>query len=71
MNKDLDYHLGLDIGTSSIGFSAIDRDYRPIRLKGKTVIGTRLFQEGQTAADRRGFRTTGGACNAGGGGCAY
>lgn len=58
MNKDLDYHLGLDIGTSSIGFSAIDRDYRPIRLKGKTVIGTRLFQEGQTAADRRGFRTT-------------
>ena len=53
-----DYHIGLDIGTTSVGFAAIDGNYKPIKLKGKTVIGARLFREGQTAAERRGFRTT-------------
>ena len=53
-----DYSIGLDIGATSVGFSAIDEKYRPIRLKGKTVIGARLFKEGATAAERRGFRTT-------------
>jgi CRISPR-associated endonuclease Csn1 len=53
-----DYSIGLDIGATSVGFSAIDEKYRPIRLKGKTVIGARLFKEGTTAAERRGFRTT-------------
>lgn len=51
------YHIGLDIGTDSIGFSAIDDNYKLLRAKGKQVIGVRLFKEGQTAADRRGFRT--------------
>ncbi len=52
------YNIGLDIGTSSIGFAATDNLNKPIRAKGKTVIGVRLFEEGKTAADRRGFRTT-------------
>lgn len=52
-----DYSIGLDIGAASIGFSAIDEDYKPVKMKGKTVLGARLFEEGQTAAERRGFRT--------------
>lgn len=56
--EQVKYTLGLDIGTSSIGYAAIDKHQKPIRAKGKHVIGVRLFQEGQTAADRRAFRTT-------------
>lgn len=52
------YHIGLDIGTSSIGWVAIGKDGKPLRVKGKTAIGARLFQEGNPAADRRMFRTT-------------
>lgn len=55
-NKD--YSIGLDIGATSVGFSAIDENYQPIRLKGKIVIGARLFKEGKTAAERRSYRTT-------------
>lgn len=52
------YHIGLDIGTSSIGWVAMGEDGKPLRVKGKTAIGARLFQEGNPAADRRMFRTT-------------
>lgn len=55
-NKE--YSIGLDIGATSVGFSAIGKDYKPIRLKGKTVIGANLFKEGETAAERRSYRTT-------------
>lgn len=51
------YHIGLDIGTSSIGYAVMDDNFKLMRAKGKTMIGTYLFTEGQTAADRRGFRT--------------
>lgn len=53
-----DYNIGLDIGATSIGFAGIDEHYDPIKLKGKTVVGVNLFEEGETAAERRGFRTT-------------
>ncbi|WP_019251774.1 type II CRISPR RNA-guided endonuclease Cas9 [Limosilactobacillus reuteri] len=53
-----DYNIGLDIGATSVGFAGIDEQYDPIKLKGKTVVGVNLFEEGQTAADRRSFRTT-------------
>lgn len=57
-NSKKQYNIGLDIGATSVGFSAIDNNYQPIKLKGKTVIGARLFKEGDTAAERRGYRTT-------------
>lgn len=53
-----DYNIGLDVGATSVGFAGIDEHYDPIKLKGKTVAGVNLFEEGKTAADRRGFRTT-------------
>ena len=51
------YHIGLDIGTSSIGWAVIGDDFKIKRKKGKNLIGTRLFKEGNTAAERQGFRT--------------
>ena len=56
--RQKEYSIGLDIGATSVGFSAIDKDYKPIKLKGKTVIGANLFKEGETAAERCSYRTT-------------
>ncbi len=55
---DKEYNIGLDIGSSSIGFTAINDDNQVIRAKGKNVIGVRLFDEGKPASERRGFRAT-------------
>lgn len=51
------YHIGLDIGTSSIGWAVIGDDFKIKRKKGKNLIGVRLFKEGDTTAERRSFRT--------------
>ncbi|MFT9372272.1 type II CRISPR RNA-guided endonuclease Cas9 [Liquorilactobacillus hordei] len=56
--KNNRYNIGLDIGTSSIGFAVTDEQDELVQVKGKNYIGVRLFKEGQTAAERRGFRTT-------------
>lgn len=52
------YGIGLDIGTSSIGWSVVDGTGHIIRVKGQTGLGVRLFREGETAAERRSFRTS-------------
>lgn len=51
-------NIGLDIGSTSVGWAVIDENYAPVKLKGKTAVGVRLFEDGKTAADRRSFRTT-------------
>ncbi|WP_413476686.1 type II CRISPR RNA-guided endonuclease Cas9 [Latilactobacillus fuchuensis] len=56
MNKP--YNIGLDIGTNSIGWSVVDDQSQLVRIKGKLGYGVRLYDEGQTAEDRRLFRTT-------------
>lgn len=56
--KVKDYYVGLDIGTSSIGWSIMDENYHLLKKKHKKTMGVTLFKEGQTATDRRGFRTT-------------
>lgn len=53
------YFLGLDIGSDSVGWAACDEMYQPLRLKGKTAWGARLFQQAKSAVERRTFRTTG------------
>ena len=59
MKKKIDdYILGLDIGTNSCGWAVTDKKNNLLKLRGKTAIGSHLFEEGHTAADRRGFRTT-------------
>ncbi|WP_223875870.1 type II CRISPR RNA-guided endonuclease Cas9 [Paucilactobacillus kaifaensis] len=52
------YNIGLDIGTSSIGWTIVDDNAKIMHVRGKNGYGVRIFSEGQTAADRRGFRTT-------------
>ncbi|WP_223902600.1 type II CRISPR RNA-guided endonuclease Cas9 [Lactobacillus laiwuensis] len=53
-----DYILGLDIGTNSCGWAVTDKKNNLLKLRGKTAIGSHLFEEGHTAAKRRSFRTT-------------
>ena len=51
-----EYYLGLDMGTNSVGWAVTDDKYHLLRAKGKDLWGVRLFDEAQTAAERRGFR---------------
>lgn len=56
MKETKDYYLGLDMGTSSVGWAVTDTDYKLLRAKGKDLWGVRLFKEAETAANRRTFR---------------
>ncbi len=47
------YYIGLDIGTTSCGFAVTDEDYNILKIKGKKAWGVRLFDEAQTAVQRR------------------
>lgn len=52
-----EYYLGLDMGTSSVGWAVTDKEYHLLRKKGKDLWGVRLFSEAVTSEKRRGFRT--------------
>lgn len=51
------YYLGLDIGTNSVGWAVTDPSYRLERFHKKDMWGIRLFEQADTAADRRAKRT--------------
>lgn len=51
-----EYYLGLDMGTSSVGWAVTDKEYRLLRAKGKDMWGIREFEEAQTAVERRTHR---------------
>ena len=53
----MEYFLGLDIGTDSVGWAVTDPAYQVIRKNGKALWGVRLFDEAQKAEDRRMQRT--------------
>ncbi len=50
------YYLGLDMGTSSVGWAVTDESYKLLRAKGKDLWGIREFDEALTAVDRRTHR---------------
>ncbi len=52
------YIVGLDIGTSSVGWSVQDENNNVLKFNGKKMWGVRLFEEGKTAVKRREFRST-------------
>ena len=53
------YSIGLDIGTSSVGWAVINNDNFKVMRKGnKKLWGVRLFDEAQSAAERRLYRST-------------
>ncbi|MCI8609882.1 MAG: type II CRISPR RNA-guided endonuclease Cas9, partial [Firmicutes bacterium] len=51
------YFLGLDIGTSSVGWAVTDMNYNLMKFNGKAMWGVRLFDEAETAEERRLHRT--------------
>ena len=51
--KRKNYYLGLNLGTSSIGWAVMDENYHLMRKKDKTTMGTYLFREGESAEGRR------------------
>lgn len=53
-----EYYLGLDIGTDSIGWAVTDTNYKILKFNGNSMWGIRLFDESQTAEDRRTYRTS-------------
>ncbi len=54
----MDYTIGLDIGTNSVGFAVLDKDCKLVKKRNKNLLGVRLFDEGQTAAETRVYRST-------------
>ena len=53
------YNIGLDIGTSSVGWAVVnDATNKVMRKGGKSLWGVRLFEEAQKAEDRRAKRGT-------------
>jgi len=48
-----EYYLGLDVGTSSVGWAVTDLDYNLQKLNGKILWGIRLFNSAKTAEDTR------------------
>lgn len=56
-NKD-SYYLGLDMGTSSLGWALTNLYYELLRAKGKDLWGVRVFESADTSQERRINRTT-------------
>ena len=54
MSKD--YYVGLDIGTSSVGWAVTDESYNVLKFNSKKMWGVRLFDDAKTAEERRAFR---------------
>lgn len=52
-----EYFIGLDMGTSSVGWAVTDTNYNILKFNGKALWGVRLFEEAETAAQTRTFRS--------------
>lgn len=53
MKDNKNYYVGLDVGSSSVGWATTDEDFNLLRIKGKTAWGARIFDEASKSADRR------------------
>ena len=58
LKKLIDYNIGLDIGTNSVGWAVTDFDNNILKHGNKNMWGARLFNEGATAEQTRTFRGT-------------
>lgn len=60
MKKNIkNYSIGLDIGTNSVGWAVTDESGELLKYNSKRHMwGARLFKEAESAAKRRGFRST-------------
>src|SRR5690606_32729668 len=55
--KYKDYIIGLDIGTTSVGWSVQNQYNKVLKYKDKKMWGVRLFEKGEVASLRRSFRS--------------
>lgn len=59
MKSNKKYNIGLDIGTSSVGWAVVESENQKIIKKGnKALWGSRIFEPADPAAKRRNFRST-------------
>lgn len=59
MKKEAKYNIGLDIGTTSVGWAVVDTETNKLLRKGnKSLWGVRLFDEAISAKDTRNYRNT-------------
>lgn len=56
-NFNNDYYAGFDIGTDSVGYAVADTDYNLCKFKGNAMWGVDLFEESNSAAERRTLRS--------------
>lgn len=56
-NFNDDYYTGFDIGTDSVGYAVADTDYNLCKFKGNAMWGVDLFEESNSAAERRTLRS--------------
>ena len=57
-NKKKEYYIGLDIGTNSVGWAVTDKEYNILKFKGMNLWGVNLFDEANTAQERRSYRAS-------------
>ena len=57
-NQTVNYSIGLDIGTTSVGWAVTDDNSRLLKKGNQHLWGYDLFEEAKTAAERRVFRGT-------------
>lgn len=55
--KSIKYNIGLDIGTNSVGWAVVDQNMNLVKRCKKHLWGSRLFDERETAAERRRTRS--------------
>ena len=58
MKKNEKYYVGFDIGTNSIGWAVTDDMYKLFKCNGHKMWGVRLFDEAETAENRRMHRAS-------------
>ena len=51
------YYIGIDMGTDSVGWAVTDSDYTLIKKHGQDLWGSYLFEEGESAQERRAHRS--------------
>ncbi|WP_286669517.1 type II CRISPR RNA-guided endonuclease Cas9 [Thomasclavelia cocleata] len=56
--EKIKYSIGLDIGTSSVGWAVVDNNFKLLKKGNKNMWGSRLFETAETAANRRKNRST-------------
>ena len=52
------YFVGVDMGTDSVGWAVTSENYQLMKFNKKAMWGSRLFDEANTASERRAFRAS-------------